>query len=596
MAFNNIPEMFFSQAQKNRGNVAQRAKRGGRWIDITWEEMEQNVCEIAYGLLSLGMSKGDTVSLLSVSRAEWVQCDLGIQSAGGITVPIYQSNTPDQAEYIINNSASKFVIVENKMQLDKILSVRNKLQNVRNIIIVEGSNESKEGVLTFDELRKKGREQAKNFEKAVSDATASMKRDDIATIVYTSGTTGPPKGVIQTHGNHLAMSEALVKVTRNEKGDVSLLFLPLAHSFARAAEYYDIFMGQTTAFAESIEKVVDNLGEVKPHYMASVPRVFEKAYATILSNATATPIKKKIFEWAVKVGRQTSQLIQAKKPIPVGLRIKRAIAHKLVFSKIHTRFGGNLRFLVSGGAPLSKEIAEFFHAAGILILEGYGLTETCPATHMNRYEDYKFGTVGPALPLVDVKIAPDGEVLVKGPNICSRGYFKSPEETKELFTEDGWLRTGDIGEIDSRGFLKITDRKKDLIKTAGGKYVAPQNLENLLKVDPFISQAVVIGDRRPYCVALISISQPEAEKFAKENGISYSSYEDLTKNEKIFNRVKQTVDSMNSRLASFETIKKFFIVPRDFTQENDEMTPTLKIKRKVVTERYKEPIDKLYVK
>jgi len=596
MAFNNIPEMFFSQAKNNSGKVAQKAKRAGRWIDITWEEMEQNVREIAYGLLSLGMNKGDAVSLLSVSRAEWVQCDLGIQSAGGITVPIYQSNTPDQAEYIINNSASKFVIVENKMQLDKIISVRNKLQNVRNIIIIEGSNESKEGVLTFEELKKKGCEQAKNFEKYVSDALGSVKRDNIATIVYTSGTTGPPKGVIQTHGNHLAMSEALMKITRNEKGDISLLFLPLAHSFARAVEYYDIYQGLTTAFAESIEKVVDNLGEVKPHYMASVPRVFEKAYAAILSNATASPIKKKIFEWAVKVGCQASQLIQAKKSIPVGLRIKRAIAHKLVFGKIHTRFGGNIRFLASGGAPLSKEIAEFFHAAGILILEGYGLTETCPATHMNRYEDYKFGTVGPALPLVDVKIAPDGEILVKGPNICSRGYFKRPEETKELFTDDGWLRTGDIGEIDSRGFLKITDRKKDLIKTAGGKYVAPQEIENKLKVDPFISQAVVIGDRRPYCVALISISQPEAEKFAKENGISYSSYEDLTKNEKVFNRVKQTVDTMNSRQASFETIKNFYIVPRDFTQENDEMTPTLKIKRKVVTERYKEPIDKLYIR
>jgi len=596
MAFNNIPQMFYSQAQKNSGKVAQKAKRGGRWIDISWNEMEQNVRETAHGLLSLGMNKGDTVSLLSVSRAEWVQCDLGIQSAGGITVPIYQSNTPDQAEYIINNSASRFVIVENKNQLDKVLSVRNKLTNVRNIIIIEGSTDSKEGVLTLDELKKKGREQAKNFEKIVSDTIAGIKRDDIATIVYTSGTTGPPKGVIQTHGNHLAMSEALMKVTYNEMGDVSLLFLPLAHSFARAAEYFDIYQGQTTAFAESIEKVVDNLGEVKPHYMASVPRVFEKAYATILSNATGTPLKKKIFEWAVKVGRQASQLIQAKKPIPIGLQLKRAIAHKLVFSKIHKRFGGNLRFLVSGGAPLSKEIAEFFHAAGILILEGYGLTETCPATHMNRYEDYQFGTVGPALPLVDVKIAPDGEILVKGPNICFRGYFKRPEETKELFTEDGWLRTGDIGEIDSRGFLKITDRKKDLIKTAGGKYVAPQNIENLLKVDPFISQAVVIGDRRPYCVALISISQPEAEKFAKDNGISYSSYEDLTKNEKIFNRVKQTVDKMNSRQASFETIKKFYIVPRDFTQENDEMTPTLKIKRKVVTERYKGPIDRLYVK
>ena len=344
-----------------------------------------------------------------------------------------------------------------------------------------------------------------------------------------------------------------------------------------------------------MEKLVDNLGEVKPDYTVSVPRVYEKAYAAVLDNAySGPPIKKTIFNWALKTGREASRLIQAKKPIPLGLRIKKAIAHKLVFSKIHHRFGGRLRFFISGGAPLAKEIAEFFHAAGMLILEGYGLTETCPATHINRFENYKFGTVGLPIPGVDVKLAPDGEILVKGPNIASKGYFKRPEDTKEVFTDNGWFRTGDIGEIDSEGFLKITDRKKDLIKTAGGKFVAPQNIESMLKGDPFISQAVVIGDRRPYCVALISINQVEAEKFAKERGISYATYADLTKNPQVFERAKKTVDDVNSRLASFESIKKFSLVPRDFTQENDELTPTLKVKRKVVTERYKEVLESFY--
>lgn len=595
MAYTNIPNMFFSQAQALRDKAAQKVKRGGRWDDIRWSELDTMVREIAGGLLSLGLNKGDAVSLLSATRAEWVHCDLGIQTAGGVVIPIYPSNTAEQAEYIVNNSESKYLIVENKAQLDKMLSVRKKMPGIKTIIMIEGPADGKEGILSMDGLKKQGRDQAGTFRKILEERIAGIKRSDVATIVYTSGTTGPPKGVVQTHGNHLAMSESISQVLDNKMDDLDLLFLPLAHSFARAIEYFDIHEGVPTAFAESIEKVVDNMGEVRPTYMSSVPRVYEKAYAAILANAQAgSPIKKKIFDWAVSAGRRISQCIQAKKPVPIGLRLKGAVAHKLVFSKLHRRFGGRLRYFVSGGAPLSKDIAEFFHAAGILILEGYGLTETCPATHMNRYDNYKFGTVGPALPGVEVKLAPDGEILVKGPNIAARGYFKRPEATKESFSEDGWFRTGDIGEIDSEGFLRITDRKKDLIKTAGGKFVAPQNIENMLKADPFISQAVVIGDRRPYCVALVSISQAEAEKLATEKGISFKNYEDLTKNPTLYERAKKSVDGVNSRLASFESVKKFALVPRDFTQENDELTPTLKVKRKVITERYKDLIEGLY--
>jgi len=595
MSYNSIPEMCIKQSERLKDKVASKVKRGGKWVDILWSETDKDVHEIGYGLISLGIKPGEAVALLSATRHEWLLCDIGIMSTGGVTVPIYPSNTAEEAEYIVNDSDSKFLIVENKAQLEKMLTVRKNMPKIEKIIVIEGPVEKREGVMLLDDLKKQGREKAGEYEPIMRKRVESLKREDVATIVYTSGTTGPPKGVVQTHGNHLFMAENGAKALDVRQEDTGLLFLPLAHSFARWLEYLGIYVGLTGAYAESIEKFVENMQEVKPHTTAGVPRIFEKAYATILATVSeGPPIKKKIFDWAVGVGTEASKLIQAKKPLPLGLRIKRAIAHRLVFSKIHARFGGRLRFWGSGGAPLAKEIAEFFHAIGIQILEGYGLTETCPATNVNRIDNYKFGTVGLPLPGVEVKLALDGEILAKGPNVALKGYYKRPNDTKELFTEDGWFKTGDIGEIDSEGFLKITDRKKDLIKTAGGKFVAPQEIENRLKTDTFISQAVVIGDRRPYCVALISISKEDAEKYAKDNGIRFSSYEDLTKNPRIIERVKKTMDSVNSRLASFETIKRFAIVPRDFTQEDSEITPTLKVKRKVITERYKKLIDDLY--
>jgi len=592
MTYTSIPDMFFSQAQKLGNKKAQKVKRGGKWIDITWTEMGNTVQEVACGLLSLGLGRGDAVSLLSASRAEWVQCDLGIQSVGGITIPIYPSNTAEQAEYIVNNSESKFLIVENKAQLDKMLSVRKDMPNIKTIIVIDGTADSKEGILTLEDLKRQGREHAGKYKKVLDESLMNLKTDSVATIVYTSGTTGPPKGVILTNGFFLAMVDSFSQVIDYRPDEICLLFLPLAHLYARGVVYLCIYSGLIVVYAESIERVVDNMGEIRPHYVPSVPRVFEKAYATILANVQAgSPLKKKIFNWSIETGRQVSRFLQAKKPIPLTLRFRQALAHRLVFSKVQQVFGGRIRCCVSGGAPISKEILEFFHAAGIFILEFYSLSEAL--SHSNRSDHYKFGTVGFPLPGVEMKLALDGEILVKGPGIC-KGYFKRPEETKELFTEDGWLRTGDIGEVDSEGFLKITDRKKDLIKTAGGKYVAPQNIENLLKADPFISQAVVIGDRRPYCVALISITQADAERYAREKGIPFTSYEDLARMPQVYERVKKAVDSANARLASFETVKRFALVPRDFTQENDELTPTLKVKRKVVIERYKNIIDKLY--
>jgi long-chain acyl-CoA synthetase len=423
---------------------------------------------------------------------------------------------------------------------------------------------------------------------------ADGRPEDIATIVYTSGTTGPPKGVVQTHGNHMATLRSSEQTLRVAEGDVHLLFLPLAHSFGRLESFAGVYRGLTTAFAESIDRLGQNLPEVRPHFICSVPRVFEKVYASVMTKAEAgSPVKKKIFHWAVGVGKQVSQLKQARKPVPTGLGVQCRIADKLVFSKMQAALGGRLRFAVSGGAPLAREIAEFFHAAGILILEGYGLTETCPSLTFNRLDNFKFGSVGQAQPGVELKIAPDGEILGRGANIA-QGYFKKPEATAEVFLRDGWFATGDIGTIDSEGFLFITDRKKDLIVTAGGINIAPQNIENLLKGDPFISQAMVHGDKRPYPVALITLNPDELAKFAREQGIIVTDPATLAKHPKVVERVSRSIEERNAGLQSYAKIKKFAILPGDFTIDNGFLTPTLKVKRKIITETNKALLDSLY--
>jgi long-chain acyl-CoA synthetase len=392
----------------------------------------------------------------------------------------------------------------------------------------------------------------------------------------------------------MATLESAAKMSGIVAGDTHLLFLPLAHSFGRLESFIGVHRGLLTAFAENIDKLRDNLPEVKPNFICSVPRVFEKVYAGVLAKADAgSPLKKRIFNWAVGVGREVSKLQQARQPIPAGLALKHRIAHRLVFAKLHEALGGRLRFAVSGGAPLSKEIAEFFHAAGILILEGYGLTETCPSLTFNRLEHFKFGSVGQAQPGIEIKIAPDGEILGRGANIA-KGYFKKPEATAEVFRPDGWFATGDIGRVDEEGFLYITDRKKDLIVTAGGMNIAPQNIENLLKGDPFISQAMVHGDKRPYPVALITLNPEELAKFAKEQGILDTDPASLARHPKVVERVSRIVEERNAELQSYAKIKKFSILPADFTIDNGLLTPTLKVKRKIITDKHRELLDSLY--
>jgi long-chain acyl-CoA synthetase len=594
MGGDTLAQMFWARVDRSGGGPAQQVKRHGTWQTLSWREVGEVVREVALGLLALGRQKEDAVGILSASRAEWVQADFAIFSVGGRTIPIYPSYPPDLIQYIVNDADVRTLIVEDLAQLEKVMEARGKMARLEQVVVIQGYEGNDPWVLTWEGLRRLGRDNQEKWKSELAGRVADGRADDIATIVYTSGTTGPPKGVVQTHGNHMAMLTGSEQTLRVSEGDVHLLFLPLAHSFGRLESLAGVYRGLTTAFAESIDKLAQNLPEVRPHFICSVPRVFEKVYAGVMTKAEAAPpLKKKIFRWAVDVGRQVSELIQAKKPISVGLRAQHRLAHKLVFSKLHAALGGRLRFAISGGAPLSLEIAQFFHAAGILILEGYGLTETCPSLTFNRADNFKFGSVGQAQPGVELKIAADGEILGRGPNIA-KGYFKKPQGTAEVFLPDGWFATGDIGKLDSEGFLYITDRKKDLIVTAGGMNIAPQNIENLLKGDPFISQAMVHGDKRPYPVALITLNPEELAKFAREQGILITDPTALAKHPRVLQRVSRIVEERNTGLQSYAKVKKFAILPDDFTVDNGLLTPTLKVKRKIITDQHRELLDSLY--
>ncbi len=592
MAERSIPELFWARVAKHPDRPMQRIKKYGQWLDTSWKQVGDEVKALALGLIDLGHQPGEAVSLLSQSRGEWTRCDLAILSAGGVTIPVYPSLLPEQIQYVVQDSESKYLIVEDKAQLQKALKIKGELPAIRLLMVIDPSGcKLSDSILSLEQVVARGKKRDQADLRARLDA---IQPSQVATIVYTSGTTGNPKGVVQTHGNHLAATEAAAAIGLGTEEDVDLLFLPLAHSFARLEEYTQLRVGTTTAFAEKIELIADNLAEVKPTILFSVPRIYEKLHAKVLAGVEQSPpFKKKLFGWALGVGTQVSRLKVARQPIPPLLDLQYKIATKLVFSKIHARLGGRLKYCISGGAPLGREIAEFFHAVGVLILEGYGLTETCPVLTANRPEHYKFGTVGPALPGVELKIAADGEILGRGANIAL-GYFKREGDTKEAFLADGWFATGDIGEIDGDGFLKITDRKKDLIVTSAGKNIAPQNIENLLKNDLLVSQAMAYGDKRKYITALITLDPEQAPVWAKANGVADTSPQGLASDPKVLARVQSAVDAVNRKLASFEQVKYFKIVAQDFTPESGDLTPTLKVKRKVVTAKYQSLLDDMY--
>jgi long-chain acyl-CoA synthetase len=566
-------------------------KKDGRYIPISTEEFGLRVKHFCLGLKELGLERGDKIIILSENRPEWVMSDFSHMCLGAITVPIYTSLVPDQIRYIIDDSDAKAVIVSNQEQWRKIGMVKATLSKVKHFITF--MEQAPEGTLTFSQVQELGQRLAAKDPGLFERLALEVKPGDEASLIYTSGTTGLPKGVILTHSNFLSNIKSVSTIIEFSYKDTVLSFLPLSHVLERMVTFTYIYKGCSIGYAESVETVAENLLEIRPNIMVSVPRVFEKIYARVMDNVlSSSGLRKRIFFWALKVGREYGRRKLLKEAIPRGLQRKRNLAHKLVFSKIIERTGGRVRFFVSGGAPLSKDIAEFFYALGLVVLEGYGLTETSPVISVNTFENLRFGTVGKPIPGVEVKIAPDGEILTRGPHVM-KGYYKKEAETKEVF-EGGWFHTGDIGHIDEDGFLVITDRKKDIIVTAGGKNIAPQPIENILKTNPYISNAVVIGDRRRFVCALIVPNFEKLEEYARFSNISFGDCTELVKNKQVVNFIKAEVDRATPNLASYEKLKRIALLDRDFEIEKGEITPTLKIKRNIIEQKYKSLIDALY--
>jgi long-chain acyl-CoA synthetase len=595
-----IGEMFANRAAATPNAPAFMSKRAGVWQTMTWQEAYERASDIAHGLLALGCKPGDKVAVIGNTREEWTLTDLGLLLAGAVTVPIYPSSLKESVGYILRDSEAVWVFAEDQKQLHKLLALRGELPTVKQVILWLGHSEqnpeTENWVMPLRELTDKGRAHRLQQPHALAELRRGLMGSDIATIIYTSGTTGNPKGVVIAHDAFTIGTKKGTSVLPVRLADKQLLFLPLAHSFGKLLEIVSVRVGFCTAFAESIDKLVDNLGEVKPTFMAGVPRIFEKVYGGFMAKSRAGgALKWKLVQWALGVGVAASREIQAGRQPSGILGVEYKLADKLVFSKLRERFGGNLRWFVCGSAPLSRDLAEFFHAAGMLILEGYGLTETNSLTTINRVDKYKFGTVGlPLDPELELKIAADGEILTRGVTNL-RCYYKLEEATREAIDADGWFHTGDIGELDADGFLKITDRKKDLIKTSGGKYVAPQMIEGQLKVDPLVSQAVVIGDQRKYVTALVAINPEVAKKLISEQGASPpGEAAALAGHPAVQKRLDERLREINTKLGSWEQVKYVRVLPRELSEAEGELTPTLKVKRKVVAEHYKDLIESMY--
>jgi len=591
-----LNRMFLNRLAEGADAVRYLVPGGGGYAPVTYRQAGEAAREIALGLMAAGLSRGDRVAILSGTRLEWCLADVGGILGGFVTVPIYPSNLPDQVEYILAHSRARAVFVEDEPQYNKVAGVRPRLPELSALVMMTGSSEGKAGTTTLDALRAGGREFGASNPGALDARGEEIRPEDDLTIIYTSGTTGPPKGVVTRHSNYAFIVTSALEAVHIPRGSVFLQFLPLAHSLGRLEHFLSFDAMAVSAFARSLQTVAEDLGTVRPEIMVSVPRLYEKFYARVLAKVEEDGgLKKAIFQWALGVGREASRCRQRGEEIAGPLAWKNAVAERLVFRKIRERMGGRLRFFISGGAPLSREIAEFLHAMGVLILEGYGLTETSTVTTVNRLERYKFGTVGKALPGAELRIAADGEILVRGPHIF-REYFNDPAATREAIDADGWLHTGDIGTLDEEGFLRITDRKKDIIVTSGGKNIAPQNVENLLKNDPLVSQAFVYGDRRKYLTALLTLSPEEIGNWAAQKGIPEKDPEALSKRPEVERLMQEWVEEVNRGLAPFEQVKKFVLLGKDFSQETGELTPTLKVRRKVVIEKYGRLLDALYEK
>lgn len=587
-----IPEAYLRRINLSGGQVAYRIKRDGKLVEVTWDEHYHALLGLAAGLKEIGLKPKDRICILSQTRPEWMIADMASMCSGLVTVPIYHSNCVEDVAFILEHCEAKLVFADDEGSCQKLAQAFALMK--REVPVVCFQNDrvkvGKDSSLPLNEFSKpaKADETAADLKKIAADLSAEM----MASIVYTSGTTGQPKGAVLTHANITAELRALCSLMELSPRDATLTFLPMAHIMGRIESMIGIFAGVVLNFAESINTVAQNITELKPTLLVSVPRIYEKIYSKIQSEVQGKGEHvQKLFKWAVSVGRDYVRHVSEKKSVPLPLAIKFRVADKLVLSNIRAKLGGNIRITVSGGAPLSPDLCEFFHACGIKVMEAYGLTETTAAITVNRPNDYSFGTVGKTMPETEIKLAADGEILARG-SLVFKEYFKNPQATKEALIEGGWFCTGDIGEFTERGFLRITDRKKELIVTSGGKNIAPQKLENLLKATRYISNCMVYGDKEKYLVVLVALND-EIKKWAKAQGLSETMAE-IVQSPKVEELIEGEIKQVNTVLAHYETIKKFALVPADFTVETGELTPSLKLKRKIITQKYRPLIDKLY--
>ncbi len=589
-----VPRMFLDRVAATPNAEAFRYPDNDGWTSVTWAQVGERVELIAAGLIALGINPEDRVALAAGTRYEWVVVDFGILSAGAATTTVYPSTNAEDTAFIVANSGSRVVVAENQSQVDKLTANRADLPAVEKVVIIDGTSDD-DWVITLEDLEQLGKQLLADNPTAVTERIDAIPPEQLATLIYTSGTTGKPKGVRLHHEAWTYTAAALDSLQVLSDKDLNYLWLPLAHSFGKVMLAMPLLMGFPTVIDGRVDKIVENLAIIKPTFMGAVPRIFEKVHGRITETMVEEGgVKKRLFDWATDVGLQVSRARQAGHRVGPLLALQHKLADKLVFNTIRQRFGGRLRFFISGSAALDRDIAQWFDAVGTIVLEGYGLTETSAASSLNRLHAYRFGTVGWTLPYTDVKIAADGEVLLKGPGVMS-GYHDLPEATAEAIEADGWFHTGDIGELDAEGYLRITDRKKDMFKTSQGKYVAPSAISASFKgICPFASEIIIYGEGKPYCVALVSLDAEAIREWADRNGMEGKSFEEVARDEKTREMVEGYVETLNKHLNRWEQVKRFAIIDRELTVEAGDLTPSLKLKRKAVVENFHGNIDELY--
>ena len=593
-----VPRVFKDMVSKHGDRVALRKKEYGLWHDISWNEYYQQACHVGSALLSMGLKKGDGVSIIGDNCPEWVIIDMGIQCSGGVVTGVYSTNAWEQVEYVIQNSESKFFFVENEEQLDKWLNFRENTPNLKKIIVwdLEGLRDFKDPmVMNYEAFLEMGRRVTKEGTKDFETRMDEVEPDDLSMLIYTSGTTGPPKGAMLTHKNLIWMGRAITTENPMNDTDEVMSFLPLCHVFEQLFSVMGhIVKGYVVNFVEKPDTVIDNMIEVSPTIGYAVPRIWEKYYSAIyIRMSDATWFKKIVFYSALKIGQKRATLIMGFLKVPAYLKLFYWLAYFIVFRKLKKRMGWDrLRVAISGAAPISPDVLHFFQSIGVNLMEGYGQTEGTGVACVSRTGQVKFGTVGPPITGTEIKIAEDGEILVKSPSIF-KGYFRNPKDSAET-VKDGWLYSGDVGEIDKDGYLKITDRKKDIIVTAGGKNITPQYIENKIKFSPYVNDAVIIGDRRKYITSLIMIDEDNVVKYAQDHKVQFSTYKDLAQNDEIQKLIQKEINNVNESLARVEQVKKFTILPKKLYEEDGEVTPTMKVKRKYVNEAFKDLIEAMY--